>query len=255
MSDTYIIAEAGRCHGGSLRDALDLVFVAKDAGADAVKFQMWSSAQRLADRRRILDPAPYEIAKMPVEWLPILHDAAQAAGLDFLCTAYLPEDIPVIAPYVAKFKIASLESQDIAFIRAHLGYYKEIMVSFGCWEGEYHPYAHALHCTSAYPCPPEQANISAICAGAFPYQGFSDHTTSLLSGALAVACGATIIEKHVRLYSTPEDNPDYPHSLTPTQFHKYVQMIREAEVLLGDGIKKIEACELPLVPHIVRGEP
>jgi len=266
MSHTYIIAEGGRCHGGDLSAALRLVYTARDAGANAIKSQYWSSAQRLADRRHVLDPAGYEIARLPVEWLPILRDAAHSAGLGFLCTVYLQEDIPVVAPYVDTFKIASLEAQDEVFVAAHLGYGKDVLVSTGCQTAETVQTGavhrgregarriKTLHCVSAYPCLDAEANLSAL-RNHYDYVGFSDHTTSVQSGALAVACGATIIEKHLRLDTTSPDNPDYPHALAPADFTEYVRRIREAEVLLGDGIKRVMPSEESLLPHVVRGEP
>lgn len=258
---TYIIAEAGRSHDGDFEHAGALVDAAHAAGATAVKFQFWSSAERLAARRSLADAAPYRVAAMPVVWLAPLALKAHALGLDFLCSVFLPEDIATVAPLVAKFKVASLEAQDVDFVEQHLPYGKDVLVSTGCMDGvpdnvmlaayNAHGRIKLLHCTSAYPCPAGDANVAVLRRNT-RLEGFSDHTVSIQSGALAVACGATIIEKHLRLGETRIDNPDWLHSLSPIGFAAYVREIRQAEVLLGDGVKRVMASEAALVPHVVR---
>jgi N-acetylneuraminate synthase/N,N'-diacetyllegionaminate synthase len=247
----YIIAEAGSCHDGDFRKAIDLVLAAEKTGADAVKFQFWSSSHRMRDRRHITEPLtePSSYFKEMIfrEWLPEIQLSAHKLDMDFMCTAYLPEDIVTVAKHVDKFKISSFESQDQEFVRAHLPYKKEIIVSLGMRGEELivSPYIKYLHCVSAYPTPIGEANIAAVAA----LDGLSDHTRSLLSGALAVAYGATIIEKHLRLDTTEVSCPDYPHSLSPRDFSVYVQNIREAEQLIGDGDRRVMPSEAPNRKH------
>jgi N,N'-diacetyllegionaminate synthase len=73
----------------------------------------------------------------------------------------------------------------------------------------------------------------------------------VLTGALAVACGATIVEVHFRLDETRKDNPDFAHSLSPGNLTTYIANIRKAERMLGDGVKKVEASEVPMLQHRV----
>lgn len=73
--------------------------------------------------------------------------------------------------------------------------------------------------------------------------GLSDHSRHALTGALAVAAGATIVEAHLRLDDTPAENPDYAVAFSPSEFTQYVKNIRDAEVMLGTGRKEIQACE------------
>ena len=260
---TLIIAEIGSTHDGVLTKAIDLVHLAKEAGADIVKAQYWSSAKRLAERRRTGSTyeAIYARYQIPADWLPKLADAANKVGLGFMCTAYLPEDIEVVAPYVSRFKVASFEAQDDAFLLAHLGYGKPMIVSTGMMRRrEWKPTMLGniditwLHCVSAYPCPDEAANIAAIrlMRTMWDKVGYSDHTRSLVSGAIAVACGAVVLEKHLRHDETDPDNPDYETGIDSIDFGDYVSFVRQAEVLLGDGRKEHQAAEAAMAPYRVR---
>ena len=226
---TFIIAEAGSCHDGDLYRAAELIDVAKAAGANACKFQYWSSAIYLAERRNAHDYfETYFKYKVPEWWLAVLKKLCDDVGIEFMTTCYLPEDIPIIAPYVKRFKVASFEAQDADFIDAHAKYGKEIIVSTGMFNRSYYSGVlvgsgpgrgiHTLHCISAYPTPIEQANLGAIryC------HGYSDHTHDVLTGALAVAAGAQILEVHFRLDDTDPANPDYATALTPGQLKDYI---------------------------------
>lgn len=252
---TFVIAEAGSCHDGVFEKAIDLINVARDSGANACKFQYWSSALRLAERRRAEKYFPiYDRYQIPASWLPRLAGACQARGLEFMCTAYLPEDIAVVAPHVQRFKIASFEANDDAFVQAHIPYRKRIIISTGMnavpLQG---PLIDRLHCVSAYPTPVYEANLAAIRLEGYgdAYQGFSDHTTCIYAGAFAVCAGASIVEVHIKLETTDPKNPDAPTALCPVQFDHYVQMIRLAEQMLGTGEKRMMPCEAPMVQYRV----
>ena len=258
----FIIAEFGCCHDGDLEKARRLVWQAFSAGANAAKGQFWSSPKRLADRRRAPDAeAAYERYRMPAGWLGDLAEWCWRDGLEFMTTCYLLEDLPTVAPFVTRWKIASFEAQDLDFVCAHKPFGKQTIVSTGLCGGEALGQLQEfkdshfgqwdirlLHCISAYPTPVDQANLRAI--RDFGLDGFSDHTTSVLTGALAVAAGATIIEKHLRLDETDPANPDYGHSLPPDQFALYVQNIRLAEAAMGDGLRS--DAERPWSRFVVR---
>lgn len=263
MPKAFVIAEAGSCHDGELEKAYRLIGAAQEAGADACKFQYWSSAAKLAARRnakRYFDI--YEKYQMPTGWLEKLYIYCNNVGIEFMCTAYLEEDIEVVNPFVKRFKIASFESADAGFIKSHAKFKKQVIISSGmCTGKDVHTLFRVsrreledvkiLHCVSSYPTPVEEVNLGAVSDPIF--HGFSDHTTSLLTGAFAVcACwGETIIEKHFMLHDTVDGNPDYPHSIVPIEFMKYVQNIRLAELVLGDGFKRIMPCEASMVKHKV----
>lgn len=249
---TFVIAEAGSCHDGSLEQAYRLIATAKEAGADACKFQFWSDAARLATRRRAPAYQPlYEKYRVPRDWLDDLKTWCDAAGLEFMCTVYLPEDVPVIAPYVARFKIASFEADDLDFIAAHVPYDKPILVSTGMSSETPHPYwkVKYLHCVSAYPTPIDEANLAVLRDPGFV--GFSDHTADTLTGAFAVCASASILEVHFRLDDTDTANPDYVTALDPAELAQYVRYVRLAERLLGSPVKRIQPSEAAMVPYKV----
>ena len=91
-----------------------------------------------------------------------------------------------------------------------------------------------LHCVSAYPAPVASLALRQIRSEEL--DGFSDHAAVgwIASGAVAVACGAKILEVHLRLQETDEQNPDAPHALLPDQLQRYIRHVRAAEAAIGD---------------------
>jgi sialic acid synthase SpsE len=263
---TVIIAEIGSCHDGSIDKALALVRAAADAGADIVKAQYWSDPDKLAERRRVPDYYRefYKRYQVPDIWLPVLSTEADAHCLDFMATAYLPSDVPVLAEFVKHFKVASFEADSTDLLEAHWPIMeldlkdrrdRWLMVSLGMGaRGPEVPWylTHAyrpLLCTSSYPAPVESLNIRAV----RKLSGFSDHSDPAMTwtGALAVAAGAKIIEAHLRLHETDPENPDAPHAMTPEQFDNYVRHIRWSEVALGPGERRLQDAEKKMAKYKV----
>lgn len=256
MSKTFVIAEAGSCHDGEIARAFKLIYAAKAAGADACKFQYWSSSLDLAERRNAWDYYPiYAFYRVPHVWLSWLHFGCLANGIEFMCTVYLPKDIEDIAPLVNRFKIASFEAGDHDFVRAHEKYHKKTYVSTGMQDKDssivYFPGVEYLHCVSAYPTPLDQANLGVLRETDW-YSGYSDHTRNVLTGALAVAAGARVIEVHFRLDDTDPENPDYGTALSPGQLKDYVALIRQAEVMMGSGVKEPQPAEQAMMAYRVK---
>ena len=102
--------------------------------------------------------------------------------------------------------------------------------------------ASRLHCISAYPADLAQTNLAAL-RDNYEIDGLSDHSHQTDMGALAVAAGASIIETHVRLDDTDPANPDYAVSFTPAEFAEYVRLVRRAETIMGDGVRRVQSCE------------
>jgi sialic acid synthase SpsE len=269
---TFVIAECGSAHEMSRQRALALISEACEAGCDCAKFQLWSDAEKLAERRHAPELAQvYSDNQLPAEWLPELHHECERHKLAFMCTTYLPEDVAVVAPFVRHFKIASFEAAATDLVEAHvpfleadraIGHQRWLIISrgMGAEPGATRlPYrllhmARFLLCTSAYPSPLEHLNLGRLRLVADDtLDGFSDHSDPMetLTGALAVAAGATIVEAHLRLYDTDPANPDFPHSMTPGQFQMYVQNIRLAETVLGDGREQAQPSEEPMMKYRV----
>jgi sialic acid synthase SpsE len=250
----FVIAEAGSSHDNDLQKAYRLIEAAKECGADACKFQWTSDALKMASRRGFYQPGIqniyYQYLKKPVSWLESLKAHADKVGIEFMCTVYLIEDIAVIAPLVKRFKVSAFESGWGEFVHAHDKHKKPMVISIPNSTGKYAlSDASYLWCVSKYPTPLEQLQLRRFRPVAedqgyvdypsnrvtYPFDGLSDHTANVLTGAAAVAAGARIIEAHIRLDDTSPDNPDYKHSLRCGkwgEFQTYVENIRTVERML-----------------------
>jgi N,N'-diacetyllegionaminate synthase len=246
---TYVIAEAGACGDGDLTKMLAQIDACADAGVDAVKFQWTSDATAMARRRGRAAADGYaaiyeRCLQWPAEWHHHLHARCQELDRDYLCSIYLPGDVKTVSPFVRHFKVSSFEAQDLTLHDAVLdainsGDDRWMLLSIGMvtevesaiLRGSYADVSSVklLHCISAYPAPFDAICLSMI--HALSLDGFSDHTAPELTmtGALAVAAGATIVEAHMRLDTTDKQNPDAPHAMTPVQLTDYVQGIRMVE--------------------------
>lgn len=280
---TVVIAEVGSCHDNSFERAMALIAKAADAGAAYAKFQYWSSASRLAARRR----APqlreaYEKYQLPTSWLAPLAARCHGSGMKFACSTFLPEDVDTVAQYADLMKIASLEANDPELLVAHQKHLragKPIAVSLGAGADTV-PIKHYLvglprevpvtaqegvllfHCVSGYPTPLDQLQLGRLRVEwdwprsrqhSGPYfNGLSDHSPSsvTLTGALGVALGVTHVERHVRLEDTSASNPDYSHAMTPSGFIRYCLDISYAESACGTATD-VQPCEQGLLKHRV----
>lgn len=279
--ETVVIAEAGSCHDNSLARAFELIDVAVSSGARFFKVQYWSNPERLSERRNAPDLAGmYERYRLPYAWLQPLAERCQAAGIEFACSTFLPEDVDVVAPYVSLLKVASLEANDPALLVAHAPHLragKTVVVSLGAG-ARLRPVLHYmlgpdhsgyeyeqkdlngrlvfLHCVSAYPVPPQQMQLKVLrnLCGQQYKNGLSDHSASgnTLTGALAVVFGARYIERHIRLDATREENPDFGHSMPPGAFKQYCYNIILAEDMVWtDSGADVQPCERGMLKHRV----
>lgn len=270
MNRTLIIGEPGCTHQGDYDTLVRLIQTAKDCGADVVKPQWTSDPALMCERRHIgLDHpkrAYYERAygwlNFPVEWHADLSAMAHLIGLQYACTVFLPQDVATIAPFVEYLKIASFEVEDEAMFTAwlQLSARPEPLLSEAggqsdaWWEDGKRPHGLRLHCISAYPAPISAMNLACLHRDEWeraPYVGLSDHSRRLSTGALAVAAGAEIVETHYRLDDCDPENPDYAVAFTPAEFATYIQNIRDAELMLGDGEKQLQPCEAEMAQYRV----
>lgn len=267
MEHVYIIAEAGVNHNGSLDLAYMLCDAAKECGVDAVKFQTWktekivsretATADYQAENTGNHDQSQFEMLKkleLSYDDFKDIQDYCNKIGLDFLSTpdeddslAFLMEDltIPII-------KVGSGEVTNIPYLRKIGSYGKPVILSTGMSTLAQVAVAYdtlieagaksvtLLHCTTNYPCPFPEVNLSAMktLRDAFHCPvGYSDHTLGISIPIAAVAMGAEVIEKHFTLDKNME-GPDHKASLDPKELKEMVSSIRQVEVAMGDGIKR-----------------
>lgn len=268
----YIIAEAGANHDRDLEVAHQLIDVAADARANAIKFQTYSAetmyskfTPRLSEMdafdRAASDETPFDLIKrneLPREWHRELFEHARERDLDFLST---PFDLPAVEELadlgVNAFKIASYELTDFRLLRAAAAHGLPMIVSTGnsgigdveravetirCAGNER---IVLLHCVSQYPAEAKDVNIRAMSTLAQAFQvtvGFSDHTMGTTSAILAVALGASVFEKHFTL-SRDRKGPDHPSAAEPEELVAYISQVREAETAMGSPMKRVQPSE------------
>ena len=271
-SRTLIIAEAGVNHNGDLALARQLIDVAAVAGADLVKFQTFT-ADRLATRAA--QKADYQnrtttSTESQHEMLSrleltdamhhqlIAHCAMRKIG--FFSTGFDIESVDLLVRHGQNhFKIPSGEITNLPYLR-HIGRLgKSVILSTGMANlGEIEAAIDALeaagtpramltvlHCTTEYPTPMAEVNLRAMLSihAAFGVAvGYSDHTQGIEVAIAAVAMGATVIEKHFTL-DRNLPGPDHKASLEPAELNAMVAAIRNIEVALGDGIKRLTTSE------------
>lgn len=247
----FVIAECGSSHDNDLQKAYRLVEAAKECGANAAKFQFWSSPKKLAERRKLGPDAEAMYAKyqLPQGWLPLLKAHCDKVGVEFMCSVFMPQDCDLIASYCKRGKISAFESGDDELISCARARFEALVVS--CNPGKPPPKVYdidLLYCISKYPTALEDLKFDRNIWREGIYDGFSDHTANVLTGAAAVAAGARIVEAHIRLRDTAHSNPDYGHSLVADDiscdlqgqwgcdghncFGQYVSNIRTIEKML-----------------------
>ena len=255
----YVIAEAGANHDRDLGKAKELIDVAADAGADAVKFQTYTGAglpsaktprfEYLKDER---SPAELlDALALPREWQRELAEHARARGIHFFSTPFDADAVESLAAVgVPAMKIASFEIVDLPLIRlaaavgvpviisTGMATLDEIEDALGAVEDTGNRDVALLRCASVYPAPASIMNLRAMAtlreAFGVPV-GLSDHTTGITVPCAAAALGAELIEKHFTL-NRDSEGPDHPFALEPEELRAMVAGVREVEAALGSGL-------------------
>jgi N,N'-diacetyllegionaminate synthase len=253
---TFIIAEAGANHNKEWNKATQLIDVAKEAGADAVKFQTYSSETLYS--KNTPDFAGYKNVnklikdiELPREWQKDLKQYCDEVGIEFMSTPFDEQAVQELVDIgVKRLKIAGFESTDPRFVDMVASTGLPIVMSIGIgfkWSHwglyidifeKYNNDVTLLHCNNAYPTPPEDVFLDTIKTMALDSRyrtGFSDHTLSPYTPSLAVAAGATVIEKHFTLDKTLP-GPDHPFAVEPHELKIMVDHIRYAEKCVGHKI-------------------
>jgi sialic acid synthase SpsE len=257
-SPTLVIAEIGVNHDGSVERALELVEHAHRAKADAVKLQIFraatlmhaSTAFATYQLDRCADASPTDMLRryeLSAEDVETVVEAIRDRNMLPIATPFSPADVGLIEQLrLPAVKIASPDLVNRPLLRHAAQLRKPLLISTGAstlaeiattvsWLREWNAPFALLHCVSAYPTANHDANLCWITelAGRFEAPvGYSDHTTDVMAGSLAVAAGALIVEKHLT-YDRAAQGPDHAASFDPEQFRHYVQLIRQADRLRG----------------------
>ena len=267
---TYIIAEAGVNHNGDVQIAKQLCLAAKNAGADAVKFQTWITDNIITKNVKQADyqaentgrnESQYEMLKkleLTFDQFREIKKYCDEIGIEFASTADDEESLDFLVDLGIPFiKVGSGDVGNISYLR-YIGSKKrpvilstgmstlaDVEVSLKALRDGGATDIKLLHCTTNYPCPFDSVNLKAMDTlhNAFGLKvGYSDHTVGIEVPVSAVARGAIIIEKHFTLDCNME-GPDHLASTEPEEFKKMVDSIRNIEKALGTGIKQPTAAE------------
>lgn len=243
----FIIAEIGS-NWKTLDDARMSIRAAKNCGADAVKFQAYThEALYGSSRMEIVEIGPpvcTTIAgQLPLEWLPELKFEAEKAGIEFLCSAFSPELVEAVNPFVNVHKVASAEITHLRLLQAIAKTGKPVILSTGAsgradvaeaFKCINPAQAILLYCVAAYPAPlVDLRNIRDLHKTFSIPVGFSDHSTDVMELVQNAVLreGACVLEKHVN-FTEHEDTPDAEHSLSEFEFKLYVKAARREEIPL-----------------------
>jgi N-acetylneuraminate synthase len=263
----YVIAEIGLNHNGDVELAKQLIDVAADAGAQAVKFQKRTPEISTPDHmKNTLRDTPWGImtyleyrhrVEFDREQYIEIGDYATLRGLDWFASPWDEPSVDFLENLnVVAHKVASASVTDLDMLRRLAATGKPIILSTGMSTLEQIDRAVAvfdpaklviLHATSTYPLPPEEANLLVIPALIERYPGipigYSGHERGLQISLAAVALGAAVVERHITLDRTMWGS-DHAASLEPQGLEHLVRDIRVIGEAMGDGVKRVFPGEL-----------
>jgi len=282
-SPPYIIAEMSGNHQGSLDKALELLSKCAAAGADAFKLQTYSADSLTIDSNRseyVVTDGPwkgrslydlYSQGQTPREWVAPLVQAGRDLGISVFSSPFSPDDVDFLEKFdVPAYKVASFEinyqqlftriaqTKKPLIFSTGLATLSEIEETFNLLRAlEVQDFA-ILKCTTSYPAQFEDLNLNTISFLSEKYQvpiGFSDHSEGDVASITAVALGATIIEKHVKL-DDDDTSVDSTFSLPVSQLKTFITKCQGAKESLGqvqDGPTESEEGYLKYRRSIVAG--
>ncbi len=256
-----LVAEIGNNHEGDVGLAEEMIGLAAQSGADAVKLQA-------IDPRRLVSPVEKDrlqqlerFALSDAEFERLARVAAQA-GVEFLLTPFSNEAVRLVARLCTAMKVASGDNDHVLLLREIAATGLPVLLSTGMSDlqgvsnalqtvdaarpaADHDPGIVVLHCVSAYPTPNSEANLTAIrtLASLGRRVGYSDHTLGVEAAVSSVALGARVIEKHFTDRRDRSDFRDHQLSSDPDEYRELVERVRAVEELLGDGKKTVMPSE------------
>jgi len=267
---TYFIADIAANHDGDLDRAKLLIRLAKEAGADAAKFQNFRTPKIVSDygfrnmNSQVSHQASweksvtevYQDASIPFEWTPILKEACDQVGIDYFSSPYDFESTDMLDPYVPAYKIGSGEIDWLEALErmARLG--KPVLIATGAADIAdvqravhtilaINPQLVLMQCNTNYTASPENfdhihLNVLKTYHTMFPnvILGLSDHTSGHATVLGAVALGARVVEKHFT-DNNQRVGPDHKFAMNPETWTDMVARTRELERALGSPDKVV----------------
>ncbi len=274
---TYVIAEIGQNHNGSVELAKQLIDMAVDAGANAVKFQKRDIASELtkeAFNKPYDNPnsfgKTYGEHRIALELNEAQHkelkEYANARGITYFVT---PTDIPSVEMMerldVPFYKVASRDLTNLPLLKRLAETKKPVIISTGMASmediedavnilGKDRQDIIILQCISQYPADLERVNLKVMKTLREKFgkiTGYSDHTTGIIAALTASILGAAVIEKHITLNKAMKGS-DHAGSAEKDEFAKLIKYIKDAQKTIGDGIKAFDPVVLPAKQKLAR---
>lgn len=271
---TYFIADISANHDGQLERAKLLIRLAKDAGADAAKFQNFQAAKIVSwqgfenlggqmSHQAKWKKSVYQVyqdASIPWEWTTELKRTCDDVGIDFFSTPYDFEAVDMLDPYVEFYKIGSGDITWPEMLEKIAGKGKPVLLATGAASiGDVqravaiiraiNPSLALMQCNTNYTGSFENfkfinLNVLEVFRKMYPdvVLGLSDHTPGHATVLGAVALGARVVEKHFT-DDTTREGPDHPFSMTPQSWRDMVDRTRELEFALGSANKRVQENE------------
>jgi sialic acid synthase SpsE len=275
---TYFIADIAANHDGDLGRAKELIYMAREAGADAAKFQHFrkdtivselgfqslgsQQSHQAAWKKSVADV--YRDASVSTDWTETLKATCDKAGISFFTSPYDFNLVDHVDPYVPAYKIGSGDITWTEMVELIASKQKPYILATGASSTNdvvravnaalaINPKLALLQCNTNYTASVEnfrfvELNVLKTYRSMFPEMilGLSDHTPGHATVLGAVALGARIIEKHFT-DDVNRDGPDHMFSMTLRTWQDMVERTRELEAALGRGLKKVEDNELETV--------
>jgi N-acetylneuraminate synthase len=271
---TYVVAEVGINHNGSLEIAKDLIKAAKNTGVDAVKFQKRTPNLCVPpEQRSQMRDTPWgyityldyrEKVELGLKDYQEIDRYCMELEMDWFASPWDEPSVDFLEAFnPICYKIASASLTDHNLLKKLMDTGRPLILSTGMSTiGQIHGAVDLLdmnrliitHTTSAYPCPPEELNLRMIetLRREFPCPiGYSGHEVGLVTSVVAVSLGACLVERHITLDRAMWGG-DQAASVEPVGFERLVKYIRVTEKSLGDGVKKVYDTELPIMRKLRR---
>jgi N-acetylneuraminate synthase len=272
---TYVIAEIGINHNGDVGIAKQMIDAAVHAGVDAVKFQKRTpEVCTPPEQQKQMRETPwgyityldyrYKVEFGKDEYAEI-DRYCKEKGIDWMVSVWDEPSVDFMEQFdTPAYKLPSASLTDLDLIRKVRTTNKPLILSSGMSTMEQIREAvevadgkslGVMHCTSAYPCEPDELNLRMVetLRREFPHLpiGYSGHEVGLVPSTIAVALGACMVERHLTLDRAMWGS-DQAASVEPGGFEKLVKYIRVTEQALGDGVKKVYDSERSIMKKLRR---